>query len=85
MRPLSCVIRRQTLVTHAEARRIAAAVRNELRHHGLIEGAEHTFTRLEKVNLTRAQREDAVNYITGHVVEFHRRAAGGFKSGEQWQ
>jgi len=43
------------------------------------------FTRLEKLNLTKAQREDAINYLPGHVVEFHRRAAGGFKSGEQWQ
>jgi hypothetical protein len=31
------------------------------------------------------QREDAINYRQGNVVEFHRRAAGGFKSGEQWQ
>jgi len=71
--------------THGEGRRIAAAVRNELRHHGLVEEAEHTFTRLEKINLTKAQHEDAINYRPGHVVEFHRRAAGGFKSGEQWR
>jgi conjugative relaxase-like TrwC/TraI family protein len=71
--------------THGEGRRIAAAVRKELRAQGLIEEAEHTFTRLEKLNLTKAQCQDAINYLPGHVVEFHRRAAGGFKSGEQWQ
>jgi hypothetical protein len=71
--------------THGEARRIAAVVRRELRAKGLIEEAEHIFTRLEKLNLTKAQREDAINYLPGQVVEFHRRAAGGFKSGEQWQ
>jgi ATP-dependent exoDNAse (exonuclease V) alpha subunit len=70
--------------THGEARRIADAVRKELRAQGLIEGGERTFTRLEKLNLTTAQQEDAINYLPGHVVEFHRRAAGGFKSGEQW-
>jgi len=64
--------------THGEARRIAAAVRNELRHQGLIGEAQHTFTHLGKVNLTKAQREDAINYLPGHVVEFHRRVAGGF-------
>ena len=71
--------------THGEARRIAKAVRGELRQRGLIEETEHTFARLEKLNLTKAQREDAINYLPGHVVEFHRRGAGGFKSGEQWQ
>jgi ATP-dependent exoDNAse (exonuclease V) alpha subunit len=71
--------------THREGRRITAAVRKELRAEGLIEEAEHVFTRLQKVNLTKAQCEDAINYLPGHVVEFHRRAAGGFKSGEQWQ
>jgi hypothetical protein len=46
----------------------------------LIQEAEHTFTRLEKLNLTKAQREDAINHLPGHVLEFHRRAAGGFKA-----
>src|SRR5206468_9755821 len=34
--------------THGEARRIAAAVRKELRAQGLIEENEYNFTRLEK-------------------------------------
>jgi hypothetical protein len=50
--------------THGEARRIATAVRTELRAQGLIEEADHTFTRLEKLKLTKAQREDAINYFT---------------------
>ena len=28
---------------------------------------------------------DAINYRAGQVVEFHRRARGGFKSGEKWE
>jgi hypothetical protein len=42
-------------------------------------------TRLEKLNLTTSQRQDSINYEIGNVVEFHRRAAGGFKSGDQWK
>jgi ATP-dependent exoDNAse (exonuclease V) alpha subunit len=68
--------------THGEARRIAAAVRQELRREGLISESEHMFTRLEKLNSTKAQREDAIHYLPGQVIEFHRRAAGGFKSGQ---
>jgi hypothetical protein len=36
------------------------------------------------VSVFATQREDAVNYLPGHVIEFHRRALGGFKCGEQW-
>ena len=50
-----------------------------------LERSSTFFARLEKLNLTKAQREDAINHLPGDVVEFHRRAAGGFKSGEQWQ
>jgi len=28
---------------------------------------------------------DAIHYLPGQVIEFHRRAVGGFKSGQQWQ
>ena len=41
--------------------------------------------RLEKVNLTESQRRDPIYYSLGHVVEFHRRVRGGFKSGERWE
>jgi hypothetical protein len=34
--------------------------------------------------LTESQRRDPINYQLGQVVEFHRRAKGGFKSGERW-
>jgi conjugative relaxase-like TrwC/TraI family protein len=71
--------------THGEARRIAAAVRQELRRGGLIGKSEHMFTRLEKLNLTKAQRQDAIHYLPGHIVEFHHRAASGFKSGQRWR
>ena len=37
------------------------------------------------MNLTESQRRDAIYYNLGYVVEFHRRARGGFKSGERWE
>jgi conjugative relaxase-like TrwC/TraI family protein len=71
--------------THGECRQIATAVRQALKAEGVISEAEQTVTRLERLNLTAAQRQDAVNYEPGNVIEFHQRAAGGFKSGEQWK
>jgi ATP-dependent exoDNAse (exonuclease V) alpha subunit len=70
--------------THGECRQIATAVRQALKAEGVLSEAEQTVTRLERLNLTDAQRQDAVNYEPGNVIEFHQRAVGGFKSGEQW-
>jgi ATP-dependent exoDNAse (exonuclease V) alpha subunit len=71
--------------THGECRQIATAVRKALKTAGVISEAEQTVARLERLNLTAAQRQDAVNYEPGNIIEFHQRAAGGFKSGEQWK
>jgi len=71
--------------THGECRQIAKAVRQAMRNEGLLSSEEQTSMRLEKLNLTASQRQDAINYEPGNVIEFHRRAAGGFKSGEQWE
>ena len=51
--------------THGEAKRIAAAVRMELRTQGLIQEAEHTFTRLEKLNLTKSAARGRHQLSTG--------------------
>jgi hypothetical protein len=71
--------------THAECRAISEVVRDRQRREGLLSAEEHEIRRLEKVKLTESQRRDAINYNLGYVVEFHRRARGGFKSGERWQ
>ena len=60
-------------------------MRQVLKKEGVLSFTEQTVTRLERLNLTAAQRQGAVNYEPGNVIEFHRRAAGGFKSGEQWR
>ena len=71
--------------THAECRRIAHAVRATLRKHGKLTGEDVEVMRLERLNLTRGQRRDAAHYRPGRVIEFHKRARGGFGSGEQWE
>jgi hypothetical protein len=70
---------------HSECRQIAKPVRQVMRNEGMLGPAEQTFSRIEKLNLTTSQRQDSINYETGNVIEFHRRAAGGFRSGEQWE
>jgi conjugative relaxase-like TrwC/TraI family protein len=71
--------------THAECSAIAGVVRDSRKKDGSLSGEEHTIRRLKKLNLTESQRGDAINYNPGQVVEFHRRASGGFKSGERWE
>jgi conjugative relaxase-like TrwC/TraI family protein len=71
--------------THAECRSIATVVRDRQKGDGSLRGEEHTIRRLEKLNLTESQRRDAINYNPGQIVEFHRRASGGFTSGERWE
>jgi hypothetical protein len=64
-----------------------------MKGEGMLSGPEQTVPRLNRLNLTEAQRGDAVSYEPGYVVEFHRivkgAAVGGrkeerFRSGEQW-
>jgi hypothetical protein len=71
--------------THAECRAIAARVRELQRVVCPVSPEEHQVVRLERLNLTESQRRDVINYHAGQVVEFHRRARGGFKSGEKWE
>jgi hypothetical protein len=58
--------------THGECRAIAGAVRQVMKDKGLLSGAEHSVTRLERLNLTESQQRDAVAYEPGQIVEFHR-------------
>ena len=78
--------------THGECRAIATAVRQAMKEKGILSEAEYSFTRLERLNLTDSQQQDAVTYEPGQIVEFHRIAKGAvrrgvkekrFKSGEQ--
>jgi hypothetical protein len=71
--------------THAECRAIAGIVRSHQKKDGFLSPEDHIVRRLAKLNLTESQRRDAINYNVGQVIEFHRRASDGFKSGERWE
>jgi len=80
--------------THGECRAIASAVRQAMKKNGLMSDAEHSVTRLKRLNLTDSQQRDPVTYEPGLIVEFHKIAKGAvrrgvndkrFKSGEQWE
>jgi conjugative relaxase-like TrwC/TraI family protein len=67
---------------HGEA--IARDVRAMLKEEGLLGKEDHQVKWLREIQLTDAQRSDAVNFQPGQCAKFHRRSAGGFKSGEAW-
>jgi hypothetical protein len=46
---------------------------------GLLEVNDIIMHRLAKVNLTESQRRDAINYEPGQVIQFDKRAKGGFR------
>jgi hypothetical protein len=65
-----------------------------MKEKDLLSDSEHFITRLQRLNLTDSQQQDAVTYQPGQIVEFHRMAKGAvrggvqekrFKSGEQWE
>jgi conjugative relaxase-like TrwC/TraI family protein len=69
--------------THAEAKAITAAIRQELREAKCIEGEDREFTRLVPVDASEAQRGQAFTYRQGAIIQFHNNAKGGFTKGER--
>ena len=70
--------------THAEGRAVTEKVRSLLREKGLIGPADELVSRLHNLGWTEPQRQDAVNYHPGQVVEFHQNAKG-FGRGQKWE
>jgi hypothetical protein len=70
--------------THAECRAIAERIREQLKGVGWVGREDSHVRRLARLNLSESQRRDPINYRVGLAIEFHRRARGGFKSGEKW-
>jgi conjugative relaxase-like TrwC/TraI family protein len=68
--------------THAEADRVTGEIRRALKATREVGAAERTFRVLENSGLTEAERKDAVNYVSGDVVQFHQNAKG-FTRGER--
>lgn len=69
--------------THAEGERVTQAIRSELKAWGRIEGEDRECLRLKNLNLTEAQKADAIQYRPGHIVQFTQNAAG-FRAGERF-
>ena len=69
--------------THAESRAITAAIRQELRQAGRLQGDDREFTRLVQVDTSEAQRGKASTYQPGDVIQFHQNAKGGFTKGDR--
>jgi conjugative relaxase-like TrwC/TraI family protein len=75
----STVAGQNTLViapTHAEGHRTSDAIRDGLRHAGLLGREERAFDVLSPANLTAADRADRTQYNDGDVIVFHQNAVG---------
>ena len=68
--------------THAEGERITAAIRDELKRRGTLAGEERALTRLDRLDLSAAERGDAARYAEGEVIQFYQNAPG-FRRGER--
>lgn len=68
--------------THAERRKITAAIRNELKTRKLIKGPEHALTTFVSKQLSKAERQDPLNFQPGDVAVFHAKGQGGVQSGD---
>jgi conjugative relaxase-like TrwC/TraI family protein len=62
--------------THAEGRRVTAAIRRTLQSTGRLATDETVYIRLEGKNLTVADQKLPANYSMGDAVEFHTRVPG---------
>ncbi len=68
--------------THAEGARITQAIRQELKQRGKLAAREHHFNRLDRRDLSEAQRGLPESYAAGDVVQFWQNARG-FERGER--
>jgi ATP-dependent exoDNAse (exonuclease V) alpha subunit len=68
--------------THAEGNIVAQHIRSHLQETGMLGHEEKEFQTLVNLNLTTAERADAVNLSDGDVLEYHQNAKGR-KKGER--
>jgi conjugative relaxase-like TrwC/TraI family protein len=68
--------------THAEAEKITAELRRQMREAGLLGRDEHELERLVPLQWTEAERADRRHYAGDEVLQFHRNS-GEFKAGER--
>lgn len=68
--------------THREGEKVTEAIRENLKASGRLARDERGFLSLKALNLTEAQRTDALNYRAGDVVQFVQNAKG-YRRGER--
>ncbi len=68
--------------THKEGDRLTRELREALQFANLLGRDERSFRKLEAVDLTDAERADAVNLQAGNVLQFHQNAPG-FRRGQR--
>ena len=62
--------------THAEGRKVTAAIRAELRKEGRLGQAEHSIVSLRNLQWTEAEKSQAASYRPGMIVQFVQNAKG---------
>ena len=72
--------------THAEAGKVTEQIRDRLRGEGKLPEEERDFVQLRSLNLTEAEKSNAVTYAdqVGLIVQFHQNIKGGFKKGDRY-
>jgi conjugative relaxase-like TrwC/TraI family protein len=68
--------------SHAEGDRIAETIRQELKQRQKIGSEERELLRLDRLDLSEAERADADRYVEGEVVQFYQNAPG-FQRGQR--
>ncbi|QDV81232.1 MobF family relaxase [Planctomycetes bacterium TBK1r] len=80
---------RSTLIvapTHAEGREVTQHIREQLKDKGAVGKEETVFKQLRSLNLSEAQKGQAITYDQPDlVVQFHQNVKGGFKRGERYR
>ncbi|MEO1618710.1 MAG: AAA family ATPase, partial [Planctomycetota bacterium] len=73
--------------THAEANAVTEKIRTSLKETGRLTGDERSFQQLRSLNLTDAEKREAMTYADqkGSVIQFHQNAKGGFKKGDRFR
>jgi conjugative relaxase-like TrwC/TraI family protein len=70
--------------TNAEGAAVVKHIRAGLRERGALKGDDHAVAMLTRVDLSEAQRGQAINYEPGLIVQFNQNAPGGITRGDRF-
>ncbi len=78
--------KQQSLVispTHAEGNRVTQAIRESLKQAKKLGAKEKSYTRLERLDLSAAQKQDHTQYQKGDVIQLHQHMKWGLRRGHR--